>query len=71
MSRYPQFFCVSLTGAGKQVLTRRQMHSEIVSTRRFLGMAQPAKPLIVLHAGTNDPMPKRQILRNRGRMWKR
>ena len=34
-------------------------------------MAQPAKPLIVLHAGTHDPTPKRQILRNRGRMWKR
>ena len=51
--------------------SRRQMRSKIVSTRRFLGMAQPAKPLIVLHAGTNDPMPKRQILRSCGRMWKR
>ena len=45
--------------------SRRQMHSESVSTRRFLDMAQPAKP------GTNDPMPKHQILRSCGRMWNR
>ena len=42
-----------------------------LATNAFLGMAQPAKPLIALHAGTNDPMPKRQILRSCGRMWKR
>ena len=45
--------------------SRRQMRSESVSTMRFLDMARPAKP------GTNDPMPKHQILRSCGRMWNR